>query len=184
MARVPLVDKHSAPPKVAELFGKLEAGGGQLLNLYRAVGHCAELGPAFIRMGNRILFRGKLPPRLREWAILWVGHRARAPYEFSKHVAIALETGITQAQLDALAQWRDSPLFDAQEKAVLAYSDEVSGGYRARDDTFAALRAFLDDEQVVELTVVIGFYEMVCRVLEALQIELEDEPFETLGTVR
>ncbi len=181
MARVPYVTRRSAPPKVAEMFAKMEANGHQLLNLYAAVGHCAEVGPAFIRLGNKILFQGKLPPRLREYAILWVGHLARAPYEFSKHVAIARETGIPQAELDALADWRTSPRFDAQARAVLAYTDEVSRRYRAQDATFAALQAFLDAEQIVELTVVVGFYEMVCRVLEALQIELEGDAFVPLG---
>ena len=184
MARVPYVTRRSAPPKVAEMFAKLEAGGHQLLNLYAAVGHCAEVGPAFIRLGNKILFQGRLPPRLREYAILWVGHLARAPYEFSKHVAIARETGIPQAALDALADWRHSPHFDAPARAVLAYTDEVSRGYRAQDATFAALQSFLDSEQIVELTVVVGFYEMVCRVLEALQIELEDETFVPLGKAK
>ncbi|HKI99224.1 MAG TPA: carboxymuconolactone decarboxylase family protein [bacterium] len=184
MARVPYATIDTAPPKVADLFRKIEANGAQLLNLYRAVGLCEELGPAFIRLGNKILFRGKLPPRLRELAILWVGHRAQAPYEFTKHVAIGLQTGLTQAQIDALPDWQTSPLFDTQARAVLAFTDEVSGGYRAQEATFAALKAFLDDEQVVELTVIVGFYEMVCRLLEALQIELEDEEFQPLGKVQ
>ena len=181
MARVPYTGRETAPPKVAEMFAKMEAGGFQLLNLYRAIGHCGELGPAFIRLGNKILFQGRLPPRLRELAILWVGHLAQAPYETSKHLVIGREAGLSPAQLEALPGWRTSGCFDAQERAVLAYADEVSRRYRAQDATFAELRGFLDTEQIVELTVVIGFYEMVCRVLEALQIELETDEFQPLG---
>ena len=181
MARVSYVTRKTAPPKVAEMMAKMEATGQQALNLYGAVGHCAEVGPAFIRMGNKILFQGKLPPKLREYAILWVGQVAQAPYEYTKHVAIGLECGITQAQIDALITWRTCELFNDQEKAVLAYTDELSRGYRAQDTTFNALKAFLDEEQIVELTVVIGFYEMVCRILEGLQVELEDDAFVPLG---
>ena len=181
MARVPLLTQESAAPEIAEIFAKQEQRGLPVVNLYRVVGHSPAIGQEFVRMGNRILYRGKLPPRLREFAILWVGHVARAPYEFTKHVVIGRKAGISQAQIDALADWRTSPLFDDQERAVLAYTDEVSRGYRARDATFAALNGFLDDEQVVELTIAIGFYEMVCRVLEALQIELEDEEFAGIG---
>jgi alkylhydroperoxidase family enzyme len=184
MARVPYASRETAPPKVAEIFAKLEAGGYQLLNLYRAVGHCGELGPAFIRLGNKILFQGKLPPTLRELAILRVGHLAQAPYEYSKHLVIGRRAGLSQAQLDALPDWEGSRAFDAQERAVLAYTDEVSRHYRAQDATFAALQGFLDSEQLVELTVVIGFYEMICRVLEALQIEIEEDEFEPLGKAK
>ena len=184
MARVPYTRRETAPPKVAEMFAKMEAGGFQLLNLYRAVGHCGEVGPAFIRLGNKILFQGKLAPKLRELAILRVGHLAQAPYEYSKHLAIGREAGLSQTQLDAVPDWTGAGCFDAQERAVLAYTDEVSRHYRAQDATFAALEGFLDSEQLVELTVVIGFYEMICRVLEALQIELEEGEFEPMGRAK
>ena len=42
-----------------------------------------------------------------------------------------------------------------------------------KDDTFAAVRSFLSEEGIVELTTTIGYYGMVCRILETLQIELE-----------
>ena len=184
MARVPYVTQHTAPPKVAEMMAKMAASGQQPLNLYGAIGHCAEVAPAFIRMGNKILFQGKLPPKLRELAILWVGWLAQAPYEYTKHVAIGLETGLTQAQIDGLKAWRDCELFNEQELAVLAYTDELSRTYRVADDTFAAVRGFLDEEQVVELTVVVGFYEMVCRILEGLQVELEEDEFVPLGRAK
>ncbi|NIR28674.1 MAG: carboxymuconolactone decarboxylase family protein, partial [Gammaproteobacteria bacterium] len=78
----------------------------QVLNLYRTIGHLGEIGPEFIRLGNKILFKGSLPPALRELAILLVGHIAQAPYEFTKHVEIGRKTGLSQAQIDALADWR------------------------------------------------------------------------------
>jgi alkylhydroperoxidase family enzyme len=184
MARVPLLTQETAAPEIAEIFAKQEQRGFPVVNLYRVVGHSPALGQEFIRMGNRILFRGKLPPRLRELAILWVGHVAQAPYEFSKHVVVGRETGLSEAQLAALAAGKREGPFDERERAVLAYADEVSRHYRVKDETFAALKAFLDDEQVVELTIAIGYYEMVCRILEALQVEIEDEDFVPFGKVR
>jgi alkylhydroperoxidase family enzyme len=177
MARVPLLTRETAAPEIAELFAKMEQRGFPPVNLYRVLGHSPALGQQLIRLVNTLLFRGRLPPRLRELAIVLVGRVAQAPYEYSKHEVIAREVGVPQAQLDALADWRGSPAFDDHERAVLAYTHEVSRNYRVQDATFAALKAFLDDEQIVELTVVIGFYEAVCRILEALQVELEDEPF-------
>lgn len=177
MARVPLIEKAQADPRVAEFFEKLEAKGHQVLNLYKAVAHAPALFTDFFRLGNRILFQGVLPPKLRELAILRVGDIAQAPYEFTKHVEIGLKTGMTQAQIEALPNWPGASVFDAAERAVLRYTDEVTRGYRAGDDTFTALKAFLNDAQIVELTVTVGFYGMICRVLEALQIDIEDETF-------
>ena len=39
----------------------------------------------------------------------------------------------------------------------------------------------LSEEQITELAIVIGYYEMVCRVLESLQVETESEEFKGIG---
>lgn len=179
MARIPLVEKADAAPRVADYYAKLEEGGFQVLNIYKALGNCPQFVPDFFKLGNRILFQGKLDPKLRELAILRVGYLAEAPYEYTKHEAIALKSGVSQRQVDDLRQWSGSSAYDEAERAVLQYTDEVSRGYRASDEAFADVRQHLDDGQVVELTVTIGYYEMICRVLEALQVDVEDdfEPF-------
>ena len=68
----------------------------------------------------------------------------------------------------------DSTQFDDEERTVLLYTDEVAQNIRAADDTFSKLREFFNEEIIVELTVTIGYYCMVSRILEALQIELEE----------
>ena len=52
---------------------------------------------------------------------------------------------------------------------------ELTHGTRVTDETFAALRAGLDHERVIDLIVTIGFYCGVVRVLGALQIDVEPE---------
>jgi alkylhydroperoxidase family enzyme len=71
-------------------------------------------------------------------------------------------------------QWKDSPLFSIQERAILQYTDEVAQNIRVSEKTFKVVRDFLTEEQVVELTTTIGYYGMVSRILEALEIELEE----------
>jgi alkylhydroperoxidase family enzyme len=177
MARVPLLEKSQVDPKMREFYDKLEANGHQVLNIYKAVANAPKLAPEFFRLGNRILFQTALAPNLRELAILRVGDLAKAPYEVTKHVEIGLKSGLSAGQIQAIPNWESAKVFDEQERAVLRFTDEVSRGIRASDAAFAALRVFLNDQQIVELTVTIGFYEMICRVLEALQVENEDEAF-------
>ena len=56
---------------------------------------------------------------------------------------------------------------------MLQYTDEVAENIRVADETFAKVNAFLSDQEIVELTATIGYYGMVSRILESLQIELE-----------
>ncbi len=175
MARVSLVEKDQAHPMVKELYQKNETQGGRVINLWKVMGHCPYIGLNFQRLGNSILRGEELSPRLRELAILRVGNLAQSEYEFKQHTAIALRCGVSQKQIDEISYWTTSKLFDEQERAILAYTDEVTQDIRVKDGTFAKLRSLLGEHTVVELTAVIGYYGMVCRILVALQVELEPE---------
>lgn len=173
MARVPILEKEEITGDLKETFAKMESRGTKILNIFKVMAHCPEVGRDFLKLGNSILLKGRLDPRLRELAILRVGHLAEAVYEWTQHAALASRIGVPQAQIDALPQWHNSDMFDEKEKAVLQYVDEVAENIRVSQETFQELKHFFTDEQVVELSVVIGYYGAVCRVLEALEIELE-----------
>jgi alkylhydroperoxidase family enzyme len=173
MTRVTLVEKEQAHPMVKELYGKNEAKSGRVINLWKVMGHCPYIGLNFQRLGNSILKGEGLPPKLRELAILRVGNLAQSEYEFKQHTAVALQCGVGQKQIDEIADWAASEQFDERERAVLAYTDAVARDIRVRDETFARLRTFLNEEEIIELTAVIGYYGMACRILVALEVDLE-----------
>ena len=176
MARVNLVEKDEAHPMVKELYQKNEAINGRIINLWKVMGHCPYIGLNFQRLGNSLLKGEELSPKLRELAILRVGNLAQSEYEFAQHTAIALRSGVSQNQVDELSNWAASKLFDEQERTVLAYTDEVAQDIRVKDETFARLGGLLSDHAIVELTAAIGYYGMVCRILVALEVELDSEP--------
>jgi 4-carboxymuconolactone decarboxylase len=174
MARVKLLKNDEAVPEIRDLFRKMEQNGGRVLNIFRAVGNSPQVGRNFLRLGNAILYKGTVAPTLRELAILRVGDINEAKYEWTQHVRIALRAGVRKEQIDALPNWENSEKFNSQERAVLQYTDELTRNIRVKDQTFADLRSFLSDEGIVELTITIGYYGMVCRLLEGLQVELEE----------
>ena len=174
MARVSILSKEQVSDELKDVFQNMERRGRQVLNIHKVMAHCPRVGREFLRLGNAILFHGSLPPKLRELAILRVGDLAEATYEWTQHVPIGLRAGLTEQQIKTLHQWKVSSLFNDQERAVLQYTDEVAQNIRVSEETFRAVRDFLTEEQVVELTTTIGYYGMVSRILEALEIELEE----------
>ena len=173
MARVKLVEKEQADPIIKEMFQKLEDGKFPIINLYKAMANSPEVGRNFVRLGSTILNREILDPRLRELAILRVGNLLKSEYEFTKHVVIGKQAGVTMDQINELSKWKSSNKFTDIERTVLQYTDEVTLNVKVSDSTFADLKRFFDDAAIVKLTVTIGYYGMVSRILVALQIELE-----------
>ena len=175
MARVRLLEKEDVDPMVKEIYQKVEDSGNEVINLLKALAHSPKICRDWNRLGITLLLKGQLSPKLRELAILRVGVLAKANYEWTKHVPMAMAAGAIQEQIDSLPEWVNSKEFNEQERAVLRYTDEVSQDIRASDDTFSKIREFLTEREIIELTVTIGYYGMVCRTLESLQIELEHE---------
>uniref|UniRef100_UPI003BA152A7 carboxymuconolactone decarboxylase family protein n=1 Tax=Aeromonas veronii TaxID=654 RepID=UPI003BA152A7 len=73
-------------------------------------------------------------------------------------------------KVEALANWRESPLFDEREKAVLDYTEAMTGLYGVSDEQAARLKPWFDDDAMVELTGLIAFQNMSAKFNAALDI--------------
>src|SRR3954469_19178566 len=95
-------------------------------------------------------------------------------YEWAQHLRMARKAGVREAQIAVLAAWRSSPEFDATERAALQLAESVTSG-RVSDEAYREAMRHFDHHDYVELTVTVGFYAMVARVLDAMAVELEPD---------
>ena len=168
MARVPYLEPIDLAPEEQDLLKRPIA-------LHKALVNSPKGARAFSTLGSYIRFGSRLDPRLRELAILQVGWLARSPYEWSHHVHIGHDFGVTDDDIRALIDdtaGRSCNL-DEVSKTVLKGAREMTLDGAMTDATFAALQSRLGNERVVDLTLVIGFYNAVVRVLATLQIDVE-----------
>ena len=181
MPRIPYYEVENATGKHAEFLGKLKPE----LNIFRTLANSEYGLKGFVRMGNVLLFRAELDAGLRELAILRVGRLSRAAYEVFQHERIAREAGIAEDKIAALRDATiEAPAFSDSDKAVLRYTDDVVRNVRASDKTLKAVEAFLTPTALVELTLTVGYYMMVCRFLETLGVDGEEGQAEWLKTAK
>jgi len=162
-------------PELADLIQRIRGGrGGKLLNVYRMLLHSPPLATAWLQQVSAVRWETQLDGAIREIVIIRIGLINRVDYVFKAHVPqYAVKEGLTVEQCHALADWENSDLFDARQRAALAYTDAMTTEIRVADGVFAALGPFFSERQIVELTVLIGTYNMHTRVLQALEIDLE-----------
>ena len=174
MARIPYVDEP-IDPALAELVGRLTSGRrGKLLNLYRLLLHSPPIAAAWFEQVNAVRWKTQLSGRLREIVIIRIALLNRAAYAIAQHVPkLAKAEGLSDAECEALRDWHASSLFNEQERAALAYADAITQSIDVPEPVFAALRGHFGNSEIVELTVLIGTYNMHTRVLQALDIDLE-----------
>ena len=172
MARVPFIDPE--PEFAARIRGRRR---GKVINVYRALSHSPPLAESWFEHINRIRWETQLTGRLREIIIVRMAFSTRSAYVMRQHVPTLAEAeGVTADTCRALGDWRDSPLFDAGERAALAYADAMTANTSVSDEVFDQLKSHYSDRQIVELTLLIGAYNSHIRVLEALKVDLETGP--------
>ena len=177
MARVSLIDENDHP-ELSGLIAKIRsARGGRLLNIYRMMLHSPAIASGWFELNQAVRNRTEVDGQSRELAVMRVAILNGVDYILRAHgPTYALKEGLTPAQVDALADWSASTLFNDEQRALLAYVDAMTRDIDVPDAVFAQLRAHYSERQTVELTMLIGAYNMHTRVLKALKIDPETPP--------
>src|ERR1700752_3616595 len=166
MARLPYLEPHHVAPEYRDMLKRNT-------NLHKLLVSSPDMARAFSGMGGYIRFKSKLDPRLRELAILQVGWLEKSEYEFTHHVRIGKEFGVTDddiAGMMAETEGKPSKL-EQLAKAILRGAREMVRELAMSDKTFAEIRKDLSDEQMTDLVLTIAFYCAVVRVLATMKID-------------
>ena len=122
-------------------------------------------------------YRGKrkLSPKLRELGQTRAGWGRGSQFVFSQHCKASRGVGLTEQQIQSIPHWQVAECYSPVERAVLAYTDAmVLQGGRVADGIFTALRKHLSDEEIMELTYIVGMYDMHAMISKALRLEYDD----------
>lgn len=131
--------------------------------------HCNR-GFAFYRSPKR-----KLDPVLRELAQTRAGWAKASQFVFSQHCKSLRGLKVSEEKIAAIPHWQTAACFDEKERAVLAYADcLVLQAGRTPDGVFGALKGFLSDEEILELTYITCLYDMHAVMTKALRLEFDD----------
>ena len=179
MPRIPYPDPASVPDELKGLVKDRLP-----LNIYRMLMHTPRVMPGWLALGTCVLQKSRLDRKLRELAILRVGHLSKAPYEVHQHRKLATAVGLSDAKIAAAASGPTAEIFDARERALLQFTDEVVGQVKSSDATFAALQQHFDSELILEILITVGMYMTAARIMENLEIDIEADGGPSMDVVR
>ncbi|WP_156254876.1 carboxymuconolactone decarboxylase family protein [Sandarakinorhabdus oryzae] len=146
-----------------------------VFNIFKTLANHPKLAQAFGAWGGQVLFRSTLDARTREMAILRVGWRARATYEWHHHVAIGRDhAGMSAADFE---KCKAGPLAGGMEPddVLLRAVDELIDDHCISDATWRALATRFSPQQLMDLVFAVGQYSMVSMALNSFGVQLEDD---------
>jgi alkylhydroperoxidase family enzyme len=143
------------------------------LLLFRVLARDQRLFSRF--MAGGLLDEGHLTLRQREIVIDRVTARCGSEYEWGVHVAFfARRAGFDEVQLRSLARGGpDDCCWSPDEALLIRLCDALHAGCDVGDALWSGLRAKFDEEAVLELLLLAGFYRTVSYLTNALRLPLE-----------
>lgn len=147
------------------------ASGHEPPKLFLTLGRHRRLLWSWLPFARRLMLAGRLPRRETELVILRVAHRRRCAYEEHHHRVMARRCGLEPEEIEAVTGDLAAGPWSAREAALLAGADALVDHGDLDDDQWAALRSQLDEVEVIELCLLVGHYEMLATVIQALRIE-------------
>lgn len=174
MPRLPFVPDDISEP--ADVIENMKARrGGQLNEVDRIMLHAPEFSRGFNLLMGNVRRKLNVSPFLRELAICGVGYLNHSEFEIANHVPELEKLGASEEQLEAIRDYtaaaENASLFDERQRLIMKLTIEMTQNIQVSDALFDEVRqAFPNPSDVVELIGTIASYNMVCRILVALDI--------------
>ncbi|SHM66067.1 carboxymuconolactone decarboxylase family protein [Cryptosporangium aurantiacum] len=144
-------------------------------NLLGVLANHPALTTAFLQFNGHLLYGSPLPGRYRELVVLRVAWLRRCDYEWAQHVIQAYGVGISDDEIDRVADGPDAPGWTALERALLTATDELLDEGAIGGVTWRELHAELDDQQLLDVVFTVGTYDMLAKAMRTVEVELDDD---------
>jgi 4-carboxymuconolactone decarboxylase len=117
------------------------------------------------KAGEYLRFDSVLDARIRELVTCAVARHTSNQFEWVMHAPLALKAGVAQATIDALLRGARPRGLAPDEEAALDFTRELLATHGVSDAAYADALAQFGEQGVVELTALIGYFTMVCWVM-------------------
>jgi 4-carboxymuconolactone decarboxylase len=178
MSKLPPLRRDELSPDGQELWDSIVEGRGKqlitaeggLAGPFNAFVTAPETGWRLSALGQQIRFGTTLERRLSELAIITVGVRWHAEFEWWAHARMAREHGVSDAIVDAIGRGEEPPITADDERAIYAVAYQLSRDGRLDADVYADAHLLLGDAGMVELVSLCGYYTLISFLLNAFAV--------------
>jgi 4-carboxymuconolactone decarboxylase len=131
-----------------------------------------EAGDLLFTMGDQVRFHMSIPDKLKELAILLTARYWGAQFEWLAHHQAAVQAGLSEDKIRAIAEGRRPVAMAADEEAVYNFITELFKTKRVSDNTFATVKNLAGERGMVDLLATSGFYQIVSMYMNVDRLPL------------
>lgn len=167
--RVPLVQPGTRP-ELADVEARIMAERGRVSLLYQVLLNSGPIASGWERMLTAVRNQTGVPADLRELMILRVAVLNGASFEYDAHIPHAQKAGVSDEKIQAIRSETLAQVFAPLELLVLELTDAMTRQIVVSDELMTRVQQHFDPKGVVELVATVAAYNMVSRLLVALNV--------------
>ena len=153
-------------PEQKKMTDHALAGRGPV-GMFNIAVRSPEAGDLLFTMGDRVRFHMAVPDKLKEMAIIITARNWAAQFEWLAHRQAAVQAGLSEDKVKAIAEGRRPLGMSADEEAVYSFITELFKTKQVSDATFAAVQNAVGERGIVDLLASAGFYQIVSMFMNA-----------------
>lgn len=141
-------------------------------NCFLVLARLGRIFPIHAMLVGQLLRGGAIDPADTERIIIRIAWRMGCQYEYAHHTRMAFEHGISQHEIESLTietadDWSD------RTRTLLTAADELFASKNLSTATYETLRGELDENQILEFSMLVGHYVMAAMMLDVAGCEVE-----------
>ena len=122
------------------------------------------------RLGAHVRFGTPFTPKQTEIAILVTARYWTAQFEWAAHVRLGLQAGLSQEQIDAIAERKTPKFDDPDDMLVYEFAHSYYQNHRVDDAIYGRIAKRWGEKGVVDLAGLIGYYSFVSATLNVFEV--------------
>lgn len=182
MARVPYVSRDELDGDGQAIYDRIreDRGAAEVGLQFRALLHSPDAAGYLTSMGATLRFKSAMPEDLKELAIILVAREWDSGIEWTGHAVAAARAGISDAAIEGIRTGNAPGCLDGHQADIARFVQQMIREKDVSDENFEAVRAFLGDRGVVDLTMTVSYYTALALAQIALRPEMGEGRVSTL----
>jgi 4-carboxymuconolactone decarboxylase len=158
-----------------ELLLPVKQQRGYILNVYATLARHPAMYRPWLGFARYILRESSLRAREREMLICRIAWLTGGEYEWSAHIRLGKEPGLTDDEIAPLAKGPDARGWPASDAVLVRAVDELHYDALISDATWTTLAKRFDTHQMMDLAFTVGAYKLLAMALNSFGTQLDKD---------
>lgn len=147
---------------------------GTIFNIRATMIKYRKLRLKWLLIASHVTYDSSLPPRDKEILILRIAWLCKAKYEWDHHVLVGKQVGLSIDEINQIKIGSEAQGWNHFDATLLRAVDELYTNTFISDITWKALTERYNSDQLMDLTFVVGAYNMLAMFLNSFGVQTED----------